>query len=156
MSAATDAMIGAAKAQALVQAQALVANGRSSLLEQLASFVQKEDLVELESLFDKAVAAKAGQFTASTNEQAQEFADEYESYMETAETIGDRYVIVGKAKAGVWIRHMMHQVISGFFAVAGAVLQVGLGIAVPVAGTFAGAALNQGLQHVVAYFNEEA
>ncbi len=62
------------------------------------------------------------------------------------------YEVVGKAKLGVLARAFAHQVIAGAFAVAGAVIQAGLGILVPGLGSLAGAGLNVGMQHVVAWF----
>lgn len=148
-------MIAAAKSSAVSQASNIVAQGKSQIMTLFGSFIKKEDLVALDDLFNKALLAKVGQFSAHTAEEAVDFADQYEAHMESVETIGNQYEIVGKAKAGVLVRSIMHSVISGFFAVAGAVLQVGLGMVFPVVGTFVGAGLNQGIQHVVAYFNEE-
>lgn len=154
MSTLTNEVIATAKSAAIAQVQPQIDQAKTSFLALFGSFLKPEDLKTVALLFDKAVLAKVGQFSAATNEEATEYSDEYEGYLQTVETIGDRYEIVGKAKAGVWLRNLMHNLISGFFAVAGAVLQVGLGVFVPVAGSFIGAALNQGLQHVVAYYNE--
>ncbi len=152
MSETTDTMIAAAKTASTDQVAKIVTGAKASFLEMFRGFFSKEDLDVVDELFTKAALAKAKQFTAATTDDAEEAVEEYETYMETIETIGDQYYVVGKAKAGVLVRSIAHQIISGFFAVAGAVIQAGLGIVIPGVGSLVGAGLNAGLQHVVAYF----
>ncbi len=155
MSAASEVMLATAKSSTVTQAANLVAQGKTQFMALFGTFIKGEDLLKIEGYYNKALLAKIGQFSAHTTDEAIEYADQYEAAMESVETIGNAYEIVGKAKAGVFVRGFLHALISGFFAVGGAVLQVGLGVALPGVGSFIGAGLNQGLQHVVAYFNKE-
>lgn len=151
----TDALLATAKDAVVKQATTVVAQGKQDFLATFGSYLQPGDLLAIGSAFDKAAEAKIGQFLAKTPEAAQEQADIYEACLDTIETIGDDYEIVGKAKAGVLIRSVAHQVISGVFAVAGAVMQAALGVVVPGVGSLIGAGLNAGIQHVVSYFLED-
>lgn len=145
-------MVETAKQSTISQVSILVDSGKKAFLESFGSFLNPMDLARISALFDDAYQVKAKQFTASTKETAQDYADQYEAYMSSIQTIGDEYYIVGSAKVGILARSMAHQVIAGAFAVAGAVLQVGLGVLFPGVGSLVGAGLNAGLQHVVAHF----
>lgn len=152
MSEATDKMIATAKTQASSAAVSIISNAKQSFLDLFGSFVTANDLIALDKLFTQAALAKGLQYAATSKQEADEYADEYDAYMDQIETVGDKYLIVGKAKAGVLIRSVAHQIISGFFAVAGAVLQAGLAVVLPGVGSLVGAAANAGIQHVVAHF----
>lgn len=145
-------ILAAAKTAAVGQVSSLIASSKASFLETFGSFFSVADLKSVEMLFTRAAIAKAGEFAAATPEEAQEYADEYDAYLDEMETIGDQYLIVGKSKAGALVRPLAHQAIAGIFAVMGAVLQAGLGIVVPGIGSLVGAGLNAGLQHVVSHF----
>jgi hypothetical protein len=148
----SSAILKAAIDAAEPQIQIIIDEGRKEFIALFGNYVKVEDCKRLEELFINAAKARAGQFTAQTAEQAADFEDEYEAALESIETIGDAYEIVGKAKAGVFARHMAHMLIAGAFAVAGSVLQVGLGIVIPGLGVFVGAAVNAGVQHVVSAY----
>lgn len=152
MSAATDALVAKAKSAGTDEALKVVAQMRGEFISAFAGFITAEDLLKLDELLVKAIKYKAAQFTASTDKEAQEAVDEYEGVLETIETIGDQYEIIAKAKAGKLVRSLAHALISGAFAVGGAVLQVGMGILVPGIGSLVGAGVNAGLQHAVSYF----
>lgn len=144
-------MLDTAKSETSTKIMEVATTARRQFLDLFGSFLSTDDLTHVDDLFTKSVHAKVGSYMASSLEEASEFTDIYESYMETIETIGDKYMIVGKAKAGVLLRSVAHQIISGIFAVAGAVLQAGLSILIPGVGNLLGAAANAGLQHVVAW-----
>ncbi len=152
MSDTTDTLIANAKLAASDQVVQIIGSAKSTFLGLFGDFISAADITRIEGLFTKAAIAKAAQFAANTPGAAQEAADEYDTYMDTIETIGDEYLILGKAKAGVLVRSVVHEIISGFFAVAGGVLQAGLGIVLPGVGSLIGAGANAGLQHVVSYF----
>lgn len=145
-------LIDAAKTATLDQLGKILTSTKASFLTTFRDFVKPTDLARVEWLLEAASAAKVAQFSAGTPEEAQDLADEYDAYMRGIETIGNKYVIQGEARAGLLLRSTAHLLIAGFFAVAGGVLQVGLGIAIPGVGSLVGAGLNVGLQKVVAHF----
>jgi hypothetical protein len=149
---AADELLAAARSASVDQLKLVLSSSKKGFLDTFSSFIKPEDLARLDELFERAFKAKVAHFAAKTPEQAQEQIDIYEASMETIETIGDDYEIVGKAKAGAIVRSFAHQVIAGAFAIAGAVLQAGLGILVPGIGALIGAGANVGIQHVVDYF----
>lgn len=154
MSEIAQTLLDTAKAAATEQTKKIVASGRVAFVASFGNFLSKEDLTRAAALFDQAAGAKVTQIGGDLK-TVREAEDIYNSSLEQLETIGDRYLIVGEAKAGVLIRSFAHQVIAGAVAVAGAVLQAGLGIVLPGVGSLLGAGINTGLVHVVNYFLED-
>lgn len=152
MSEENQALLDVAKTATAEQIQKVIAAGKTQFVDLFKGVVSKDDLEFLVELFDRAHAAKAAHFGATTPEQSADLEDEYQAYMDAIETLADKYLIVGKAKLGVLARSLAHQIISGAFAVGGAVLQAALTAAIPGVGALVGAGVNAGLQHLVAYF----
>lgn len=130
----------------------VITASRAKFLGLFGSWVADTDFARLEELFVAAAHARAGQFCASTPQEARDFEETYEASLDSLETLGYAFEIVGKAKAGVFVRSVAHQLIAGAFAVGGAVLQAGLGILLPGVGLLLGAGANAGIQHVVAAY----
>ncbi len=149
----TQELIDSAKVAALAQARIGIERQRQNFLATFGSFFKPADLVKITDWWGLAVEAKAAQFMSATDDQAQEQADIYDSYLDAIEEVGTDYEVVGKAKAGMFARSVLHEVIGGGFAILGAVLQAGLAIVIPGFGSLIGAGLNAGIQHVVAHFN---
>lgn len=147
-------LIDGAKQAAVTQAKVSIARSKDNFIALYGNFFKPDDLVRVEDYWSKALAAKTAQFMAMTEDEAQVQADIYDAYLDAIEEIGTDYLIVGTAKAGVFARGLLHEVIGGGFAIAGAVLQVGLNILFPGVGGLVGAGLNAGIQHVVAHFNK--
>lgn len=152
MSVTTEKMLAAAKSASAGEFQLVMAQSKIGFLDAFRGFVNPGDLIELDAAFSLALKAKLGHLMAQTDNEAEDFADEYEASMNTIETIGDRYEIGLKARAGKFVRSFAHNVISAAAAVTGAVLQAGLGVVLGPLGTLIGAGGNVGLQHVVSYF----
>lgn len=152
MSQTVDQLLATAKGAALDEVKIVLATSKTGFLTAFRDFLVPADLIELDGAFDLALRAKLGQLGALSPNEADDFADQYEASLNAIETIGDRYEIVGKAKAGVLLRSFAHQVISGFAAVAGAVFQGAMTVFLGPIGTIVGGGANAGLQHVVSYF----
>lgn len=148
----TDQLIKTAKDEGFKQVQLVLATSKTGFLAAWRDFLVPADLIELDAAFDLALKAKLAQLGSLTPDGAQDCADVYEASLNTIETIGNRYEIVGKAKAGALVRSFAHSAISGAVAVAGAVMQAALTVFLGPLGAMLGAGGNAGLQHVVSYF----
>lgn len=155
MSTVTQELLDVAKTASLDQAKLVLATSKKGFVDAFREWIDAKDLVLLDELYEGALRAKARQFLAGSTDAAAIAADEYEASLNSIDALFLRYEIVGKAKLGALARSMAHQIISGVFAVGGAVLQAGLGVVLPGLGSLIGAGLNAGLQHVVAYFLED-
>lgn len=145
-------ILNAARTAALSELEKVLVQTKANFLSLFGDWVRPEDLKRITWLFEAAAAAKASQFSARSPEEAQDLSEEYDAYMKGIETIGNKYVIQGEAKAGLLLRSTAHMAISGFFAVAGAVLQAALSVVIPGVGGLVGAGVNAGLQYVVRKF----
>lgn len=142
-----------AKVATVEQVKLVLEKQKVGFITTFQSLISINEVLRLAQYWDLAIAAKANSFLAATPETAQEQTEIYESYIDSVEEMAVGFGIVGKAKANVFAHELMHEFIAGAFAVAGAVLQAGMGILFPGVGSLLGAGLNTGLQHVVAHFN---
>lgn len=151
MSAVTQAGLDAFRSASSDEARKAAAVGKKALLDGLRDVVSTDDLVTVERCFELGLAAKVRSYVAANEHDAREASDEVEANLDAVEELVLRYEIVGKATVARLARSLMHQAISGAFAVGGAVLQAALATLFP-GGGLVGAGINAGVQHVVAWF----
>lgn len=147
-------MLATFKQAALEQVKTSIEAKKQSFTKLFSTLASKEDLQFVLGKWDEAVAAKERVFLAASEDEAEEANDIYDLCMIAVQEKWVGFEIVGTAKAKVFAHDIMHEAIGGGFAVLGAVLQATLTVLFP-GGGIVGAALNMGIQKVVAHFNKE-
>src|SRR5262249_40505568 len=93
-------LLSQAKGAGQEQSLKILNQMRQEFVAAFGSFLVVTDLHLLDDLLVQATLAKVREYSSDTEKQAREARETYEACLESMETIGDKYEIVGGAKAG--------------------------------------------------------